>query len=70
MKLSSRRRREPEVAPAGDAPSPPPGPPRGSPVAAYAGILDGGTLWLAVEAPPGSLALRDDAGEILSLIHI
>ena len=33
-------------------------------MAAYAGILDGETLWLAVEATPGTLALRDEAGEV------
>jgi hypothetical protein len=33
-------------------------------VAAYAGILDGHTLWLAVEATPGTLALRDAAGDV------
>ena len=33
-------------------------------MAAYAGILDGRTLWLAVEAAPGTLALRDAAGEV------
>lgn len=56
MKLS--RKRDPEtVAP--DAPPPPPAPPRGAPVSAYAGILDGETLWLAVGAAQGSLALRE-----------
>lgn len=63
MKLTSRLRRTADEAPP-DAPPPPPGPPRGAAVAAYAGILDGRTLWLAVEATPGTLALRDQAGEV------
>ena len=63
MKLTTRRRRPADEAPT-DAPPPPPAPPRGSPVAAYAGILDGQTFWLAVEATPGTLALRDEAGEV------
>ncbi|MDI6909162.1 hypothetical protein [Nocardioides sp.] len=63
MKLTSRLRRPADEAPAG-TPAPPPGPPRGAPVAAYAGILDGHTLWLAIEAAPGTLALRDAAGEV------
>lgn len=33
-------------------------------MAAYAGILDGHTLWLAIDAAPGTLALRDAAGEV------
>lgn len=61
MKLTSRLRRAADEAPT-DAPAPPPGPPRGAPVAAYAGILDGHTLWLAIEAAPGTLALRDATG--------
>ena len=32
-------------------------------MAAYVGILDGHTLWLAVQATPGTLALRDAAGQ-------
>ena len=63
MKLTSRLRRADDEAPA-DAPPPPPGPPRGAPVAAYAGILDGRTLWLAIEAAPGTLALRDATGGV------
>ncbi|MBI2245923.1 MAG: hypothetical protein HYU55_18920 [Nocardioides sp.] len=63
MKLTSRLRHAADEAPT-DAPPPPPGPPRGAPVAAYAGILDGHTLWLAIEAAPGTLALRDAAGEV------
>lgn len=43
------------------APVPAPTPPPGAPVTAYAGILDGEHLWLAVEATAGTLALRDVA---------
>ncbi|CAI9398877.1 hypothetical protein [Nocardioides sp. T2.26MG-1] len=68
MKLSPRLGRSTAQAdlPASDdpPPPPPPAPPRGSPVAAYAGVLDGHTLWLAVDAVPGTLALRDDAGGV------
>jgi hypothetical protein len=55
-------------ASAGTAPPPPPPkPPRGSPVAAYAGIVDGQTLWLAVEAVAGSLAFRvGEAGDVVA----
>lgn len=55
--------------PADDAPPlppPPPTPPRGRPVAAYV-ALDGRTLWLAVEAGPGTLGLRDEAGTVVPL---
>jgi hypothetical protein len=34
------------------------------PASAYVGILDGETLWLAVDATPGRLALRDPAGAV------
>ncbi|HEY0950820.1 hypothetical protein [Nocardioides sp.] len=63
MRLSPGRRRAADEAPA-DAPPPPPGPPRGAPVAAYAGILDGHTLWLALEPVAGTIALRDADGEV------
>lgn len=63
MKLTRRRAVE-EATPPPDGPPPPPAPPRGSPVAAYAGILDGHTLWLAVDATPGTLALRDASGTV------
>lgn len=33
-------------------------------MAAYAGILDGESLWLALEATPGTIGLRDEAGEV------
>lgn len=47
-----------------------PGPPRGAPVAAFAGILDGQSLWVAVAAVPGSLALRDtDSGDVRALTN-
>lgn len=43
-------------------------PPRGLPRSAYVGILDGETLWLAVEPTPGVLALRDTAtGQVVPL---
>jgi hypothetical protein len=60
VKLSPKSRRTAE-APADPAaePTAPPTPPRGAPVSAYARILDGQTLWLAVAAAPGSLALRE-----------
>jgi hypothetical protein len=66
VKLSTRLRRPAEAAadPAPDGPPSPPTPPRGSPVAAYAGILDGQTLWLAIPAAPGTLALRDEGGAV------
>lgn len=47
-------------------PPPPPTPPRGRPVAAYVAV-DGRTLWLAVEAGPGTLGLRDEAGTVVLL---
>lgn len=68
MKLT-RRRGPDEAAPPPDGPPPPPTPPRGAPVAAYAGILDGQTLWLAVDASPGTLALREDGtGDVHPLL--
>lgn len=69
MKISTRLGRGADDAPPPDPDTPPapPGPPRGSPVAAYVGILDGQTLWLAVDAMPGTLALRNDAGEVMAL---
>jgi hypothetical protein len=48
---------------------PRPTPPRGRPVAAYAAVLDGEHLWLAVEAAPGTLALRETGGdEVVPLV--
>ncbi|HWM73377.1 MAG TPA: hypothetical protein VNQ53_06540 [Nocardioides sp.] len=61
------RRRPTEGSDAADAPPPPPTPPRGAPVAAFAGILDGQRLWLAIDDAPGSLALRDTAsGDVIA----
>lgn len=64
------RRRSPEPADdATPATPPPPRPPRGAPVCAYADLLDGRSLWLAIETRPGSLALRDTAsGEVVPLV--
>ncbi|MBC9734584.1 hypothetical protein [Nocardioides marmotae] len=46
-----------------------PVPPRGRPVATYAAVLDGEHLWLAVEAAPGTLALRETGSEeVLTLV--
>ena len=43
-------------------------PPSRGPVAAYAGVLDGRHLWLAIHATPGSLFLRDvETGDLLPL---
>jgi hypothetical protein len=64
VRLAVRRSADPPGA-ADDAP-PPPSPPRGRPVAAFASV-DGRTLWLAVPAGPGSLGLRDAAGEVVTL---
>jgi hypothetical protein len=59
VKFARRRATEtPETLDAAPEPPARPTPPRGSPVSAYAGIVDGQTLWLAVEAVAGSLALR------------
>jgi hypothetical protein len=41
--------------------------PGGRPRAAYSGILDGRHLWLAIEATPGTLALRDPGGGVVAL---
>lgn len=61
-------RRSAEAPVATDAPAPPPQPPRGRPVVAFAGILDGRRLWLAIGAAPGALALRDVAsGDVVAL---
>jgi hypothetical protein len=43
-------------------------PPSRGPVAAYAGVLDGRHLWLAIHAMPGTLFLRDAGnGDLLAL---
>ncbi|MCW2797901.1 hypothetical protein [Nocardioides sp.] len=74
MKFARRRdaptteARDPLEAPEDPGPPPPPKPPRGAPVAAYAGIVDGQTLWLAVEAVAGSLAMRaSESGDVLAV---
>ncbi|MEJ7832160.1 MAG: hypothetical protein WKF79_04545 [Nocardioides sp.] len=65
MKLT--RRRSTVAATEERAPAEPT-PPRGSPMSAFVGILDGQSLWLAIEAMPGSLALRDaTTGDVLAL---
>lgn len=64
----ARRRPEPDESPTPAGP-PPTRPPRGAPVCAYAEVLDGRTLWLAIETRPGTLALRDTAtGEVVPLV--
>jgi hypothetical protein len=68
VKFARRRSPEPADAPAPAAP-PPPRPPRGAPVCTYADLLDGHTLWLAIETRPGALALRDtETGEVVPLV--
>lgn len=67
MKFALRRSPEPFVGAADEA-APPPTPPRGAPVSAYAAVLDGRTLWLAVGSRPGALALRGPAGDVLPLV--
>ncbi|WP_205471517.1 hypothetical protein [Nocardioides sp. SYSU D00038] len=44
-----------------------PRPPRGRPRAAYAAILDGHTLWLAVDSAHGRLSLREPGGDVVQL---
>ena len=67
MKFARRQPAEAADVPT-DLPPPPPTPPRGAPVAAFAGVLDGQSLWLAVDAQPGSLALRDTtSGDVIAL---
>lgn len=62
MKFARRRATE-AVPPEDDAATPAPEvPPRGRPVVAYAGIVDGESLWVAVEARLGTLGLRPAGG--------
>ncbi len=63
------RRQPAEAADVPTEPPPvPPTPPRGASVAAFAGVLDGRSLWLAIEAQPGSLALREaTSGDVIAL---
>ncbi|MGA8257809.1 MAG: hypothetical protein WB767_14665, partial [Nocardioides sp.] len=68
MKFARRQETAPATSPiAGATDTPVEVAPRGRPVAAFAGILDGRSLWVAVDACPGTLALRDAAGDVLSL---
>jgi hypothetical protein len=67
VKFARRSPAEAADVPA-DQPPAPPTPPRGAPVAAFAGVLDGRSLWLAVDARPGSLALREtSSGDVIAL---
>lgn len=70
MKLA-RRRPTTDSDPSPDQPSAPPAPPsppRGAPVTTFAGVLDGRSLWLAVAATPGALALREpQSGDVVAL---
>ncbi|MGZ4465674.1 MAG: hypothetical protein ACXVW1_07370 [Nocardioides sp.] len=71
MKFTQRLRRSAGDEPANTPPEAPATPtrPPGAPLAAYAGILDGETLWLAVEATSGSLALREtQTGAVVPLV--
>ncbi len=64
MRLARRRSAPPAPGPEDEGPRPP----RGASVARFAGILDGQSLWVAVDATPGTLALRDTtSGDVLSL---
>ena len=57
MKFARRR----TVETADDAP------PTDRPVAAFAGVLDGRRLWVAVDAQPGTIALRDTgSGDVVA----
>lgn len=66
MKFALRRPTDAPEPVDDNAPPPPPTPPRGRPVAAYAAV-DGRSLWLAVDAGPGTLGLRDEAGTVVPL---
>ena len=71
MKLARRRSAadpDPSSHQPSDQPPAPPTPPRGAPVASFAGVLDGQSLWLAVGAGPGALALREvGSGDVVAL---
>ena len=73
MKLARRRAsRSPDDTPGPDtAEQPdPPTAPRGAPVASFAGILDGQSLWVAVDLTPGSIALRHTGtGDVVALTN-
>ena len=62
MKFARRRATDDALPEAGASPPAPEGPPRGRPLAAYAGIVDGEALWVAVEARLGTLAVRPAGG--------
>jgi hypothetical protein len=66
VKFALRRAPEPPATPEPDPlevpPPPRPTPPPGAPVTAYAGLDDGRTLWLAIEAAAGTLAFRPAGG--------
>ncbi len=70
MKIARRRslRSTPETIGETPAESAEPVAPRGAPVAAFAGILDGQSLWVAVDLTPGAVALRrTDTGDVVAL---
>lgn len=73
MKLARRRASRstddtPGLNPA-EQPDPPTAP-RGAPVASFVGILDGQSLWVAVDLTPGSIALRHTGtGDVVALTN-
>ncbi|GAB2780741.1 hypothetical protein GCM10027020_37850 [Nocardioides salsibiostraticola] len=73
MKLARRRasRSTDDTAGPNTAEQPDPSTaPRGAPVASFVGILDGQSLWVAVELTPGSIALRHTGtGDVVALTN-
>ena len=73
MKLARRRasRSTDDTAGPNTAEQPDPSTaPRGAPVASFVGILDGQSLWVAVELTPGSIALRHTGtGDMVALTN-
>lgn len=68
MKFARRREAGPGAASPEEAPDDGTTPPDGATVREFAGILDGQSLWVAVPARAGSLALRRaGTGEVLTL---
>lgn len=68
MKFARRRATDVALPEADASPPTPEGPPRGRPATVYAAIVDGEALWVAVEAGPGTLALRPvGGGEVIAL---
>ncbi|WP_370247337.1 hypothetical protein [Nocardioides sp.] len=65
MRIARRRGHDTDRPEPGTAPAPvdPRVPPPGRVVAEFAGILDGRSLWVAVTARPGRLALRPVGGD-------